>query len=532
MNDSPLRQSGPPLRLFIFRPLYGLPTHSPFTLKLATWMRLAGVPHEVVHEDDPRKGPKKKSPWVEDGDLTLGDSELVIKHLRATRGADLDGWLTPEQHASARCLRLAFEGQFGQIFDYAWFVRPEGWRWMKAHFDVVIPRLLRPLLLPIIRKDFVSSAWVAGIGRHSEVEIDAFARENIDDAARLLGDGPFLFGEQPCTADCSVFGFLALVRWLPVDNAIKEHLLAHENLLSWLDRMWGLAWSDLPVPRKTPTAPRLPGAALAATLASLLFVGCSAAPEPQTTQVAVQPLPVSVAEGDAARGQHLADNVVGCGECHGADLGGGFANDDRMVGRIVAPNLTNLDYDAEDWVGAIHHGVTPDGRKLLLMPSEDYVGLSGGDLADLITWLESRPPVQRELPATRLGPVGRVLVKKGVLGYAADVIDHEAPIPPRNQESRGAYLARVSSCITCHDGGPGKAFGPGMTPSANLTHHEEGLAGWTLQQFAVAVREGRRPDGSELDPFMPFGVYAGLSDEDVAALWEWTKSLEPMPDGA
>lgn len=66
------------------------------------------------------------------------------------------------------------------------------------------------------------------------------------------------------------------------------------------------------------------------------------------------------------REEHLAA-IKGCNQCHGADLSGKVMEDDPMVGRIVAPNLTRgkdgLDesYTTTDWMMVLQHGVGKEG---------------------------------------------------------------------------------------------------------------------------------------------------------------------------
>ena len=95
---------------------------------------------------------------------------------------------------------------------------------------------------------------------------------------------------------------------------------------------------------------------------------------------------------------------------------------------------------------------------------------------------------------------------------------------------RGAYLARMAGCIACHtnikDGGKPLAGGLALKTdfgtfySPNLTTHKaEGIGGWTVNDFAKAVRQGVSPDGKPYYPAFPYPFYAKLSDQDVADLW-------------
>ena len=45
---------------------------------IAAAERHPDVPYERSFENNNRRGPKRKSRWIEEGDLRLGDSELIL----------------------------------------------------------------------------------------------------------------------------------------------------------------------------------------------------------------------------------------------------------------------------------------------------------------------------------------------------------------------------------------------------------------------------------------------------------------------
>lgn len=103
------------------------------------------------------------------------------------------------------------------------------------------------------------------------------------------------------------------------------------------------------------------------------------------------------------RGEHIAI-VRGCVGCHGQDLAGAPVIESPPVAMLYATNLTSgeggraqLYKDDTDWVRAIRHGVGPDDRPLKFMPSHEYNVLSDPDMSDLLAYLKSRSPVDREL---------------------------------------------------------------------------------------------------------------------------------------
>lgn len=106
---------------------------------------------------------------------------------------------------------------------------------------------------------------------------------------------------------------------------------------------------------------------------------------------------------------------------------------------------------------------------------------------------------------------------------------------------RGAYLARASGCVACHTAPGGQALAGGApleTPFGtfvppNITSDPTGgIGGWTLDEFAVAVRQGVAPEGHAYYPAFPYEFYAGFSDQDVADLFAAIQAVPPVAEPA
>lgn len=106
---------------------------------------------------------------------------------------------------------------------------------------------------------------------------------------------------------------------------------------------------------------------------------------------------------------------------------------------------------------------------------------------------------------------------------------------------RGAYLARASGCVSCHTAPGGQALAGGApleTPFGtfvppNITPDPEGGIGeWTLDEFAVAVRQGVAPEGHAYYPAFVYEFYQGFSDQDVADLFAAIQSVPPAAERA
>ncbi len=105
-------------------------------------------------------------------------------------------------------------------------------------------------------------------------------------------------------------------------------------------------------------------------------------------------------------------------------------------------------------------------------------------------------------------------------------------------DTPGEYVARAGDCVACHSVPGGKAFAGGLkmgSPlgniySTNITPDPAtGIGGYTLAEFARAVRQGVAKDGHRLYPAMPYPSYAKLTDADVAALYDFfMKQVPPV----
>lgn len=250
-----------------------------------------------------------------------------------------------------------------------------------------------------------------------------------------------------------------------------------------------------------------------------------------TLPVAVAPL--TIAAGDEAaldRGRYLVDHAFGCKICHAQDLGGRAEVDNVAIGTLWGPNLTTGEgtvvrgYTATDWARAIRHGLSPTGRRLILMPSEDYYNFSDQDIGAVVAYVQSMPPVDRANQGISLGPVGRALLAAGEVQFAFDRIDHTAArsgATPGPTVTWGEVL--VTTCTGCHgpglSGGPIPGGDPSWPPARNLTRHETGVGAWAYDDFVTAMQKGRRPDGTAINPPMPWQAYAGLTGDDIQAMW-------------
>lgn len=262
-----------------------------------------------------------------------------------------------------------------------------------------------------------------------------------------------------------------------------------------------------------------------------------------THEIQLENISIPTSESTITRGQHLVEALTFCQGCHGDNLEGKDFIDEPMMATVYAPNLTSgqggvgATYTDADYVGAIRHGVNPEGRGLLIMHSDVFHNLSEEDLGAVIAYVKSVPPVDNEIPERRLLPLGRIFVALGMFDseaipfIPAEVIDHSAPFIERPEMGAtaeyGQYLMSITLCSMCHGsdlkGGP--PLEEGMPAGPNIAVYGA-PGGWSEEQFVATIRTGVTPYDKSLDPeFMPWDIMSNMTDDELAAMWRYIASV-------
>ncbi|MBC7886044.1 MAG: c-type cytochrome [Saprospiraceae bacterium] len=236
---------------------------------------------------------------------------------------------------------------------------------------------------------------------------------------------------------------------------------------------------------------------------------------------------------------------VGCRNCHGVDLAGSAFFDEPTIGRIISSNLTRAkgsqteNYSDQDFVKAIRHGLNPQNKALMIMPSDSYCFLSDTDLGCLIAFIKTIPAKQDTFGASALTFMSNIMAGAGMFGelFPANKIDHVAAaniasVPLSDSLRYGEYMVKVEGCKSCH--GLNLAGGispdPVSPPVPNITTSGN-FGKWDAKQFRNIFRTGTTPEGKVLDgKFMPFAGIGAYSDAEINTIYAYIKSLPGMPD--
>jgi len=244
----------------------------------------------------------------------------------------------------------------------------------------------------------------------------------------------------------------------------------------------------------------------------------------RTYPVPVVDLTVPSDPASIREGQRLV-TILGCFGCHGENGKGTVFFDQPIIGRVTAPNLTEAvhRYSDTQLAVSIRYGLRPDGRSVVIMPSEGFVDMTDEELARVIAYLKSLPQVPGPRADVTLGPVGRFAFAIGKFRTAAQLIAETVPPPPaaNPQAERGRHLARTI-CGECHGASLEGDSNPDFTtPSLRV------VAGYSPEAFTTLMRTGVGTGGRNLG-IMSERARKGLShltDDEIAALYGYLHGM-------
>ena len=257
------------------------------------------------------------------------------------------------------------------------------------------------------------------------------------------------------------------------------------------------------------------------------------------------------------RGRYLFE-LAGCRGCHsqhdwnthgapiipGKEGAGQWFDMPDLPGRVVAPNLTpDRETGAGTWTDdqlarAIREGIGHDGRALFpMMPYQGLRTMSDEDLASVVIYLRSLPPVHSQLAKTEI-----IFPVKYLIRSVPEPLEAPVSSPdPSDRLKYGEYLVTLGGCGDCHTpqkrGQPVAGFayaggwlmrGPwGEVSTANITPDPSGISYYDEALFIEVMRTGY-VKARKLNSIMPFGAFKNLTDDDLKAMFAYLRTVKPV----
>ena len=224
------------LKLFTLPGEGKIRSSSPFAWKTEAMLRLSGLDFEKEYVADLSKMPKGKVPVLQDGEKLIPDSSLIQRYLTETYGIDLDKHLTPEQKAIAEAFRRMTEEHLYWTGVYNRFVDPLGKPFMmKAMFDGM-PTEQAEAIFAVLQENAKKEMYGHGIGRHTQSDIYAFGKGDLDAISNYLGTKRYFFGEELTSVDVAIVPVVANLILTPIDTEIALYARTKANLVAYIER--------------------------------------------------------------------------------------------------------------------------------------------------------------------------------------------------------------------------------------------------------------------------------------------------------
>lgn len=266
-----------------------------------------------------------------------------------------------------------------------------------------------------------------------------------------------------------------------------------------------------------------------------------------------------------SRGEYLANHVAVCMDCHsvrdfskfsgpvvkGTEGKGGELFDERMgaPGKIYVKNITPAalaDWSDGDLIRAITMGVNNKNEALFpMMPYMNYNQMTEEDLYALITYIRTLDPIEGSYPDKELDfPLNHLVKTMPLRTYKPLDLDRSNPV------EFGKYLVTIASCGDCHTpmekgepvagmefaGGNEMLLPFGTLRTSNLTPDlQTGIGSWTKEIFISkfkaydpAQHEYKDVKPGEFNSVMPWTMYAGMTEEDLGAIFDYLSTLKPI----
>jgi glutathione S-transferase len=245
------------ITLYAFGPAFGLPDPSPFVMKTAIHLQMAGLTYRTDLNGYP-VAPKGKLPFIDDGGEIVADSTFIRAHIERKYGIDFDDGLNVRQRAEAWAIERMLEDHL--LWAAGWF------RWMvednfqkgPAHFFDRAPEFARARLIEETRAKVRQNFWSHGIGRHAPHEILELGARSLTALAAVLGDRPYVMGERMTGVDAMAASLLAQILTPHFDSPLRREAESFPNLVAYTERVLARYFQQTltgdPVPPE-PTAP-------------------------------------------------------------------------------------------------------------------------------------------------------------------------------------------------------------------------------------------------------------------------------------
>ncbi len=206
---------------------------SPFAFKVETFLKLAQIPFQVKAANV-LKAPRRKLPFIKDGETMVTDSTLIVDYLVKKFNIDWDRAYSEEKRAIGHAVTIMAQEHLALILIYIRWVKEDVWQVSQNVFFAGFSGIKRKILPPLAHRHVRKTLFYQGLGRHSEEDLFRFADEDLASISHIIGENKFLLGPTLSSYDAMVYSILKNIQADPFSGILRDMMQNYPNLLSYL----------------------------------------------------------------------------------------------------------------------------------------------------------------------------------------------------------------------------------------------------------------------------------------------------------
>ncbi|MCA2693147.1 MAG: glutathione S-transferase N-terminal domain-containing protein [Microcystis sp. M015S2] len=226
------------INVFIWTPIFGLPSSSPFCLKVLAALRYKGIEHQVtVLDRSPSWVQRGKLPVIKINDTIIEDSTNILKRLDEIYPHTSSLYpLDPGERAETLLLEDWSDESLYWFLVYSRWAINEHFEPFKAEAFQGLPYPLRRIIPPLIRQTMIKRLQAQGIAKLPHKERIKRFQEACWCLEQRLQNRDYLINDRLTAADLAIYSQLQIIarsRFKDLFPALKKQGL----LMAWLTRV-------------------------------------------------------------------------------------------------------------------------------------------------------------------------------------------------------------------------------------------------------------------------------------------------------
>lgn len=216
----------------------GLPSASPFVMKLQTFLRMANIKYQNEPDALTNRSRAGKFPWISYNDEDIDDSQFSIEYLKKKFNVNLDSDYSLGEVAAGRAFRRTLE----EATFWGLALSRTTYQIGSAFFKKMG---IKSWQIWLLGRMVTKRAKAQGTGLHSQDKVMQMTIDDYRSISQFLGNKKYFLGESPSEVDATIFGFVTqLLYTFPDSDYDRISKDEFKNLYDYCERMKERFWPD------------------------------------------------------------------------------------------------------------------------------------------------------------------------------------------------------------------------------------------------------------------------------------------------